>query len=341
MTNPARILILGSRRDSHVLRVTAALRQRYEADVKVLDHDALEDFALSFGRDGNLELRTGDVRHNPGLVWIRPKIRPKSGVTFQGHAEGHVRRSQWLNSYREIAACFGERVYNNHQDCLLDYKKFFQMQIAVRCGFRVPVGVISNNRKLLLEFVDARKSSITKSIGASAIMKIDAKGRIFHQSMLTARIDPELLHGCSEESVRCCPALVQEEIEKDFELRIYADRSRVFAISLFSQEHGSTRVDWRIGETFVRKEIFPVTPGLRARLVALIRKLGLAYGVIDVIVDKQGTSWFLECNPEGQWASIDTLHRGALASHIAHDMVHRIGAERGMEAHLQRQETYS
>lgn len=321
------VLILSSQHDAHVLRVSEVLSS-LGVEVQTLAHDAPEDFAIIRGSEGELVFRIGGTHLAPDLVWMRPKIRPQSGSTLEEHAEEQVNRAQWLGSYREIAACLEDKIYNNHRDSFLDYKKIFQMKVARRCGFKVPISMISNARNELIDFVLKRESAVTKPIGAASLMKLGRNGRLLFQAMLTTRVNRDLAAQCDEESFRFCPALVQEEIKKSFELRIYADHSRVFAISLQSQNHACTEVDWRPGESFISKDIFRPSPGFEARILRLVREIGVAYGVIDIIVDNENKLWFLECNPEGQWASIDSMHQGALAAHIARDMVHRIEAVR-------------
>ena len=42
-----------------------------------------------------------------------------------------------------------------------------------------------------------------------------------------------------------------------------------------------------------------------APAVALVDELNLRFGAIDLIRDVNGEYWFLECNPNGQWAWIE------------------------------------
>ena len=41
---------------------------------------------------------------------------------------------------------------------------------------------------------------------------------------------------------------------------------------------------------------------MAARLQGYLEAFGLAFGCFDFAVDPDGVPWFLECNPNGQWA---------------------------------------
>ena len=65
-------------------------------------------------------------------------------------------------------------------------------------------------------------------------------------------------------------------------------------------------VDMRmvIGEAKIRAVDLP--PALSQRLLALMRRLGLVYGAIDLKQDEHGDYYFLEVNPAGQWQFVES-----------------------------------
>ncbi|MGA4840685.1 hypothetical protein [Streptomyces sp. G45] len=44
---------------------------------------------------------------------------------------------------------------------------------------------------------------------------------------------------------------------------------------------------------------------VRAAVIAYLHAYGLIFGAFDFALDGNGTWWFLECNPNGQWAFVD------------------------------------
>lgn len=63
-------------------------------------------------------------------------------------------------------------------------------------------------------------------------------------------------------------------------------------------------------ENKVRIEAYTNFPARIAKLcVQHVKMLGLRYGAIDLVLDTAGKFWFLENNPNGQWAFIEAETR--------------------------------
>lgn len=60
--------------------------------------------------------------------------------------------------------------------------------------------------------------------------------------------------------------------------------------------------DWRRSEFLSFYSPTEIDDGLLGRLRRYLDESELAYGVFDLIIDPSGSPWFLECNPDGQWA---------------------------------------
>jgi glutathione synthase/RimK-type ligase-like ATP-grasp enzyme len=52
-------------------------------------------------------------------------------------------------------------------------------------------------------------------------------------------------------------------------------------------------------------EPYDLPKKISEQCITLVRRLGLLYGAIDFVHDPQGRIWFLEINPNGQWAFVD------------------------------------
>jgi glutathione synthase/RimK-type ligase-like ATP-grasp enzyme len=106
--------------------------------------------------------------------------------------------------------------------------------------------------------------------------------------------------------LRHSPMVFQERIEKAIELRIaYVDgKCCVGAIEASSSLKG--RTDWRLAGPdecpWIRAEI---PESIATRLRALMHKLGLVYGAIDLIKTPGGEHVFLEVNPGGEWGMLE------------------------------------
>jgi glutathione synthase/RimK-type ligase-like ATP-grasp enzyme len=104
------------------------------------------------------------------------------------------------------------------------------------------------------------------------------------------------------------PGIFQPYVEKDVELRIVVVGRRLFACAIHSQRSDRSREDWRRYDL----ENTPYLPyalpdDVAAKLLALMERLGLVFGSVDMIVTPAGEHIFLEVNPNGQFDWIARL----------------------------------
>jgi hypothetical protein len=77
----------------------------------------------------------------------------------------------------------------------------------------------------------------------------------------------------------------------------------VFVAGINSQTNEISKIDWRRGELKFYETIIP--QNIETMCIALVKKLNLRFGAIDMIKDKNGNFVFLEINPNGQWVWIE------------------------------------
>lgn len=126
-------------------------------------------------------------------------------------------------------------------------------------------------------------------------------------AMFTRLIDPNTI---SLTGLDKTPAIFQQAItDIGAELRVTVVGDKTFAAVVDGSDTNDPTVrDWRVGYytgNFKAEAFDELPPDLAERCVALTKRLGLQYGAIDLIIDKQGKEWFLEINPNGQWAFVE------------------------------------
>jgi hypothetical protein len=130
--------------------------------------------------------------------------------------------------------------------------------------------------------------------------------RVVFTQLLTAERLAEI------EALAACPAIFQEYVDKDVELRITIVGGRLFAAAIHSQEHPETRVDFRRlallpPSKAVKHTAFDLPAEVGDKLLALMGRLGLVFGCVDMIRTPAGEYVFLEVNPSGQWGWVELL----------------------------------
>jgi glutathione synthase/RimK-type ligase-like ATP-grasp enzyme len=84
---------------------------------------------------------------------------------------------------------------------------------------------------------------------------------------------------------------------------------RVFATAITSPD-SHEQVDWRISDLAGRSlthTMVKLPEDTEDNCRALVKEFGLRYSSIDMAQDTSGNLYFLELNPNGQWAWIEQL----------------------------------
>lgn len=93
-------------------------------------------------------------------------------------------------------------------------------------------------------------------------------------------------------------------------------------MAIWSQESTQTTVDWRKGGRIdLRHQVIELPSSIATSCLALVAKLNLKFGAIDLICDQEDNYWFLEINPNGQWAWIENQTSLPIASAIVDELV--------------------
>lgn len=173
--------------------------------------------------------------------------------------------------------------------------KFYQLQLAKKLGFLIPPSLATNIPSDFRKFTNGRK----------CIIKAVHSSRIQGKSSQKIAFTSELTESPTDEEIRCSTAYLQKEICKKYDVRVTVVGNKVFAAAINSQMLPDTKVDWRRGEHILKHNRITLPPDIESKCLKLLTELNLQYGAIDFVVDKADNYYFLEINPNGQWAWIE------------------------------------
>jgi glutathione synthase/RimK-type ligase-like ATP-grasp enzyme len=123
--------------------------------------------------------------------------------------------------------------------------------------------------------------------------------------------------GDVDESIRLTTHLLQEWIEKQYEVRLTVV-DEAFLAARIDAGSNAAAVDWRADyEALTYTALADVPPSVRAGVSALMARLGLRFGTFDFIVTPDDRWIFLEINPNGQWAWIEDATGLPIAASVA------------------------
>jgi len=299
----ARILVLTDAEDVTAARVAAVLTSR-GAEVLLLDPGVVPGDAqveMTAGGTGRVRrwLRLGgrDVDLDSlTCVWHRRPTAPvPPGVDdpqVRAHLAGEVKT--YLDG---VWRALGGRQVPAHRD-VIDRadRKAFHLPIAVELGFAVPPTLITADPDRLLYFYDEHDGKIiTKPLHRSPRGTAEAPMGRYTEPVSTRDLGYVA-------ALRQAPMIVQAYVPKDVELRVTVVGAAVFAVEIHSQATRHTRYDWRRYDHQNTPMLVHALPdGVAGRCRALVERLGLNFGAIDLILTPEGEYVFLEINPNGQY----------------------------------------
>lgn len=176
--------------------------------------------------------------------------------------------------------------------------KIHQLILAKSLGFQIPESIVTNKyENTNTFFIENNNNCIIKPIKSGLIEDSKESKVVFTNTINTL---PE-----NKSQIEDCPLFFQSHIEKKGDIRVTLVGDKIFAALIHSQEYTDTTTDWRRGEISLKHTKIELPVNLQEKCISLLKALGLRFGAVDFILDKNDNYIFLEINPNGQWAWIE------------------------------------
>lgn len=312
------ILIVTNERDLTSDYVVLELRRR-KLPFHRLNSERFSDAKVSFdprrGEDAWLIEFDGTVI-DFAAVYAAYFRRPGTPSVPKGVKQGAARRYcevEWGAALASALNSLGERWLNSPLAILAAENKPRQLSIACDLGFAVPDTLVTNDFRQVQCFLS--EGAVVAKPLREALLEEDGKERV----IFTSRLDE--LTGTDEASVAAAPVIYQREIRKRSDIRVTVIGDAVYAAEILSQEHDETKTDWRRGSRpDLSHRLHELPNNLHRKCIRLVQTLGLRFGAVDLVLDRNGNYWFLEVNPNGQWAWIENRIGLSLAQAIVDEL---------------------
>ncbi|MCW3465790.1 grasp-with-spasm system ATP-grasp peptide maturase [Chitinophaga nivalis] len=175
--------------------------------------------------------------------------------------------------------------------------KFEVLQIARDAGLTIPESYIMTRKKDVQNLLEKTHIGlVTKAMGNGVYHFTKKRGYYSY----TEKITPAVLDAMPETFF---PSLIQVQVKKKYELRIFYIKGEYYAMAIFSQHDKKTTVDFRKYnlEKPNRQVPYLLPVKVQQQLTTVMDALQLDSGSIDIIVDEHNDYVFLEVNPIGQF----------------------------------------
>jgi predicted ATP-grasp superfamily ATP-dependent carboligase len=236
-------------------------------------------------------------------VWYRRPERLKS-ENFGSDAEGQLAISEWTEALEGFLAHIPRACWCNHPARNVNAAhKPQQLTTAVSFGLTVPKTLLTQSPVDALQFFeDCDGRVVVKPLAGGYLERENGSDGHIYTNLVTAS-DVEAMH-----DVAHCPTYLQQYIEKDLDVRITVVDDGIHTVSLrATDDTGEQRCDIRRNNM---EDVQYGTVALPMNVLDGIRTMmshyGLRFAAIDMCVDRSGNWVFLEINPNGQWAWLDT-----------------------------------
>jgi len=181
--------------------------------------------------------------------------------------------------------------------------KVTQLRIAREVGFKLPETLISNDPQRIRAFIreHQRCGTVFKAFRPVTWEAADRLAMLY-----TAKVDEPMLP--SDAVLHLSPGLFQAYVPKAYEIRVTCIGGELVAARLDSQATRDGKVDWRLApmqELDVRRIELP--SDIQHRCQALLKRLGVVFGCIDLIVTPSDEHVFLEINQMGQFLWVEAM----------------------------------
>ena len=245
--------------------------------------------------------------HQFSQVWLRRPERLKFSIGGDDAENEHGRR-EWAAAMEGLLAQIPKANWINHPTAnAVASHKIDQLARASAFGLAVPATLLTQDVREALSFLRGQRHGIVaKPLASSYLTRPDGKDSLIYTSLVT---ETDLV---DSGIAWACPTLLQQRIEKQTDVRVTVVDDAMVAYAIdrqtdIGQQVLDVRTDNMHGATYRSVQV-PETE--RIRLLNLLHAYGLRFAAVDFVVDKSGRWFFLEVNPNGQWAWLD-LYGGA------------------------------
>lgn len=272
-------------------------------------------FAEETALAGTISIR-GATHQLAGFVsaYYRRPEAPEPRTIESGEARAYAVQ-EWSAAMRSLWNALEGRWLNSPFAILRAEDKPRQLAVARACGLQVPPTIVGNDFEAARELLKLHQCVI-KPLRRALVDDPDGPGQVIFTSELTSLCEVD------RAAFEAVPVIVQAQIPKRRDLRVTVVDHIAIAVAIYSQAHEETRVDWRRGErTDLIHERVNLPIEVANACVAVVQRLGLRFAAVDLVEDRDGVFWFLEANPNGQWAWLEQVDGVAIASTIVDALV--------------------
>lgn len=297
-----RVIILANEADVHARSVARHLERDLDCQPHILDLASLTNDSFlhcsvqpaNDGDDAVFRRHNQDLPlHEVSAVWYRRPAPPPLDHRIADPFDREFACREWKAAFDSILRSQVEHWVNRPEADFLAAGKPHQLLTARAVGLQVPKTLLSNRQEQVQPFLEACDGEV-----------IFKTMRTHPRRFLETRVlTPEALKYLP--FLQMAPCIFQQRIRAKVDLRVTIVGPQMFTCAIHSPD-SAYPVDSRL-DMGVKHEAIDLDPALERQLRALMERLGLTYGAVDLMVTPDDEVYFLEVNPGGQFLYVEML----------------------------------
>ena len=265
-----------------------------------------------------LTLETDTDRINSSCVksiWYRRNVAPALPTALDDYSRAFCTRESRAFLEGALLSISDARWLSDPTAIWRAEHKLYQLAVARDTGFNVLPTSATNDSNA------ARRFSVNRQTVVKAVSSGYIDSPTGYRAIFTNPLPPEDLDDLA--GLNLAPVTFQENANKRSDIRVTVVGESVFAAEIMSQSHPSSSTDWRATEDPDLPHRTHELPEREQRqCLALVRRLGLAFGAIDLALIRDDKYLFFEINPNGEWLWLQYQLGFPIADRIAKWLVY-------------------
>lgn len=301
----ATVAIFSERNDVHAAAVQWALARNHTQSFIAPDVSAIASRISIHASDQGLSWSTPKPGNFQRIrsVWFRRPQKPGSMSCLEEDKEFVTQ--QWTLLQKNVFDLGSELIdalwVNRPHAALAAESKILQLKEAQAVDLSFPEMVVTNHAEDVTKLINRWGRVVYKSFYPHTWHSVSQHR--YHS------VGVALLDGASEipeASVALCPGIFQRYIDKKLDIRVTVIGDRMYAMEIL-RKNGGALLDWRDSIMEEQSVMRPCRLGqpVEKKITSLMRRLGIVFGCIDLVVDHDDNVFFLEVNQAGQFLFVE------------------------------------
>lgn len=234
-------------------------------------------------------------------VWYRRPVEPKAHEAVKSPQARHYAEEEGYYYIKNLWRMLRHTSWISNPDAISWANvKLDQLKVARHIGMKIPDTLATTDPVVAQRFYDTHPCGVI--VKPFTVNTLEYKDTL--ASIMTSRVTNEMM--LNIEQVKYGITFFQQEIAKEFEVRVTVIGDDVYAAKVDSQSDERRKVDWRNTSNnpiVWYKHIIPDDLANQCRQV--VDHYGLRFGTFDFAFTPEGEYVFFEMNPNGQWAWLE------------------------------------